>query len=332
MRHQRRRELALNRQSLYWHQSEETKTHPPFNSIPAYHESHYTRMLIEDVHNGVMPYSVMSKWPLSARVEPPSPEAEEFIEDAISDRDYRSRLYEVVAKFVHDCSSWMMTYGRAIYEIAYLYNAEDIPVAFVLLHILPPSVKLEGGKLMQHVPESVKRQRELLSDVIELSPENIVIFELPAYMRDDYAAMMSALYSQGSITAMPDFVLKGMKGEIAPVPFDLNKFSRDQNMAVAEATRLIGWNARQIADDKFVSEYYYFHRFLLFEHFKIEVREAILRKLNEGIARAGKKLGFAGQIVLEGVPSSAIIQDAQKRLEQGGTKFNDIMKPFHAYT
>lgn len=288
-------------------------------------------MLIEDVHNGVMPYGGMSKWPLTARVEPSDPEAEDLIEEAISDRDYRSRLYEVVTKFAQDCTSWMMNYGRAIYEIAYLHDADDKPIAFVLQHLLPTSVKIEGEKLTQYVPESVGQRMGILSGVIELTPENIVIFELPAYMRDDYAPMMGALYSQGEITAMPDFVLKSMKGEIAPVPVDLNKFSRDQKMAVAEATKLIGWNARQMPDEVF-TEYYYFHRILLFERFKLEVRESILSKLNEAIMRAGKKLGFTGQIVVEGLPTLAVIQDAQQGLEQGGRTFSDIMKPFNPYT
>lgn len=289
-------------------------------------------MLIEDVRNGVMPYGGISKWPLAAHVEPSNPDAEDLIEEAISSRDYRSRLYEAVSKFVHECTSWMMTYGKAIYEIAYLHDKEDKPTAFVLQHLLPTSVKIEGKKLTQHVPKIVGQKMGIHSELIELAPEKIVIFELPAYMRDDYAPMMNALYAQGEITAIPDFVLSSMKGEIAPVQFDLNKFSRDQKMAVADATKLIGWDARQVADDVFISEYYYLHRFLLFERFKLEVRESILSKLNEAIARAGKKLGFTGQIVVEGLPTLAVIQDAQRGLEQGGRKFNDIMKPFRPYT
>lgn len=152
----------------------------------------------------------------------------------------------------------------------------------MLLHILPSSVKAEGGKLTQYVPESVGRKMGLHSEVIELTPENILTFELPAYIRNHYTTMMGALYAQGEVASVPDFVLPSMKGEIAPIPFDLSKFNRDQKMAVAEATKLIGWNARQIPDDVFITEYYYLHRFLLFERFKLEVRESILSTLNEG--------------------------------------------------
>jgi hypothetical protein len=103
-------------------------------------------------------------------------------------------------------------------------------------------------------------------------------------------------------------------------------------MAVAEATKLIGWNARQIPDDVFTTEYYYIHRFLLFERFKLQVRESILEALNDAITRAGKILNFASQIVMEGLPTLTFIQESRKALEQGSKKFNDIMTPFFFYT
>src|SRR5205085_5427884 len=134
-------------------------------------------------------------------IGPPNSDSEELLVDAISRRDYRRRLYEVVAEFMHDCTSWMMTYGKAIYEIAYLYDKEDKPTAFVLQHILPTSVKTERGKLVQYIPKSVGQKMGITTEIIELITENIVIFELPAYMRDDYLPMMSALYAQGEITS-----------------------------------------------------------------------------------------------------------------------------------
>lgn len=331
MRNRGRENAKLVRQSETWYQTNETRNHPALSSFPNYEESHYTRMLIEDVSNGAMPYSG-SKWSVNARLAPSKPEIDELVEEAISRNDYRRNFYEVVAEFVQECAAWMMTYGKAVYEIAYLYDDDNKPVAFNLFSVIPTSIKAEKGKLKQYVPESVVSESELLSDVIELSPENFVTFELPVYMRGEYAPMMDALYAQGSLTSMPDFVLSSMKGKIPPVPYDLKKFSRDQKMSVAEATKLIGWNARQAPNDEFKTEYYDLHRFLLFERFKLEVRNSILSTLNEAIARAGKKLGFEGQIVVEGLPTLADVQDAKKALEQGSKKFIDVINPFLAYS
>lgn len=319
--------MRLVQQSENWYQSDETGTHSAVDPLPNYDKSHYTRMLIQDVRNGVMPYSG-SKWAAGAHIDPPNPEIEELVEDAISRNDYRRNFYEVIAEFVQECAASMMTYSKAVYEIAYMLDADDKPVAFALVGILPNSVKAERGKLRQYIPESVFRELELASDIIELSTENFVTFELPAYMRDEYAPMMSALCAQGSVTSMPDFVLSSMRGKIRPVQYDVKKFSRDQKMAVAEATKLIGWNARQAPNDEFKTEYYDLHRFLLFERFKLEMRDSILSTLNEAIARAGKKLGFKCRIIVEGLPTLTDVQDAEKALTEGSKKFIDVINPF----
>src|SRR5882724_9386119 len=101
-----RKDLKLKRDSVYWYHNEETRNHPPFNSLPDYQESHYTRMLIQDAHDGLMPYIGMTKWPLAARVEPSDPRVEDLVQGAISTRQNRSGQYEVVAKFVQGCSAW----------------------------------------------------------------------------------------------------------------------------------------------------------------------------------------------------------------------------------
>jgi hypothetical protein len=331
MRNRSRKNVELVRQSETWYQTDETRNHPALNSLPNYEESHYTRMLIEDVSNGAMPYSG-SKWSVNARLDPSESEIEELVEEAISRNDYRRNFYEVIAEFAQECAAWMMTYGKAVYEIAYMYEDDNKPVAFTLFSVIPNSIKAEKGKLKQYVPGSVVRESELPSDVIELTPENFITFELPPYMRSEYTPMMDALYAQGSLTSMPDFVLSSMKGEIHPVPYDLKKFSRDQKMAVAEATKLIGWNARQAPNDEFKTEYYDLHRFLRFERFKLEVRNSILLTLNQAIARAGKKLGFECQIKVEGLPTLTDVQDAHKALAQGSKKFIDVINPFLAYS
>jgi hypothetical protein len=288
-------------------------------------------MLIEDVHNNVMPYRGMTKWPVSARIEPSNDEASELIEEALSHRDFRQNFYEVVGNFVQECALWMMTYGKAVYEIAYLYDSREKAMGFKLLDVLPNSVKREGKRLLQYIPDTVVKNSELTSDAVELSPENFITFQFPSYMRNHYGRIMGALYAQGKITSMPDFVLPNLKGEIPPIPYDLNKFGRDQRMAVAEATKMIGWSAREVPDDRFMTEYYHLHRFLLFEKFKLELRGSIIATLNEALNRAGRQLGFEATIVVEGLPTLGAIEGAQESLVKGPKKFLDVINPFLAF-
>jgi hypothetical protein len=131
---------------------------------------------------------------------------------------------------------------------------------------------------------------------------------------------------------MPDFVLPNLKGEIPPIPYDLNKFARDQKMAVAEATKVIGWSARDVADDRFMTEYYHLHRFLRFETFKLKLRNSIIETLNQAISRAGNKLGFKANIIVEGLPTLEDIRQAEESLATGSKRFIDVINPFLAYT
>lgn len=326
MRSWRSDDLNLVQESVRWYQTAEMRER---YSLPDYQESFYTRMLIQDTHSGVMPYRGMSKWPLSARIEPSG--AEELIEKAISGNDYRTNLYDVISKFVQDCTSWMMTYGKAISEIAYLHDADDKPVAFELIDVLPESIKTRNGKLVQCIPESKVHELELTGDIIGLTLENFIIFELPLYVRDGYRPMMDSLYALGRHATLPEFVVASMKGGIPPVPFEFDKFGTGLKLAVADSTKLIGWNARQNPNQGITTEYYYLYRFLLFEKFKFELRDSIISRLNEAISRAGEKLGFTGQIVVDGLLGLQEIRQAQQALAQGSAKFQEVLKPFLAY-
>jgi hypothetical protein len=145
MRNRRREDLKLVRQSESWYQTDETRSHPALSPLPNYDESHYTRVLIEDVSNGAMPYSG-SKWSVNARLDSSESETEELVEEAIGRNDYRRDFYEVIAEFVQECAAWMMTYNKAVYEIAYMHDADDKPVAFTLLGVLPSSIKADKGQ------------------------------------------------------------------------------------------------------------------------------------------------------------------------------------------
>ena len=331
MRNETFENSRLLRQSVRWHHTDETP-HPAIAPTPPYSDYHYPRMLIEDIQNNVMPYRGMTKWKPDAQLDPANDEALVLIERAISDRGFRQSLYEVVTHFAQECAAFMMIYGKALYEIAYRYDENDAVVGFELVDVLPNSVRKVGKKLIQHIPERVVQYEELGSDSLELSSENLVTFELPFYMRHSYERMMDSLYAQGKITSMPDFVLPNLKGEIPPVPYDLNKFARDQKMAVAEATKAIGWSARDVPDDRFMTEYYHLHRFLRFETFKLELRTSIIKTLNEAISRAGKKLGFEATIVVKGLPTQDTIRQAQESLATGSKRFTDVINPFLAYS
>ena len=68
-------------------------------------------------------------------------------------------------------------------------------------------------------------------------------------------------------------------------------------------------------------------RFLDFERFKLELRTSILSQLNEVLQIIGKRMGFAGRIVVEGLPDSAQIANSYGDLEAGNVPFSEIKNP-----
>jgi hypothetical protein len=259
----------------------------------------------------------------------PSPAAEEVEaprEEAIALRDHRD-LTEAVSEFVRDCAASVVSDGTVTYEIAYRHDENNKPVSFMLLEIQPGSVQAKGKRLVQYVPASVARERNAKDNFIDLTPENFVFFELPNYMRSEHAQMMSALAAR-SDHVFPDFVLSGLEENGPRIPFDSEQFDRTKKMAVAQASKLIGWDGRFMIGSGYVTEYYQWYRLLLFEYFKIELRSCIIVTLNTAVARAGQKIGFSGQLIVEGLPTLADVRDAQEALATGSRTFGEILGVF----
>jgi hypothetical protein len=259
-------------------------------------------------------------------LNPANEEVEALLEEAIDRRDQRD-LAEAVSEFVRDCAALVVADGKAVYEIAYQHDENNKPLSFMLLEIQPESVRAKGKRLVQYVPASVARERKLKDNYIDLTPENFVFFELPAYVRSEYEPMMSALAAR-SDNVFPDFVLPGMEENGPRIPFDIEQFNRTKKMAVAQASKLIGWDGRFMIGSGYVTEYYQWYRLLLFEHFKIELRDCIMAALNTAVERAGKTLGFSGQLVVEGLPTLADVKDAQEALTTGSRTFGEILGVF----
>lgn len=295
--------------------------------MPNYHDASQTRMLIEDVRLSIMPYRGYGRNSFDVRVTPGGGGVEDLIEEAVSRRGRQRDLPHAVAEFVRECATSVMAYGRATYEIACAAGENGEPGAFALLTVPPCSVRVEGGRLVQYVPAAVAKEQGLDSNPIKLTQENFIDFELPPGVRHAHATVMNALAANNE-AAVPKFVTPSMTGAGPRVPFDISHFERTQKLAIAHAAKPFGWGGRFMLNSKHVTEYYQWHRFLLFEKFKVELRDNIVRTLNEAIARAGRKLGFEDQLVLEGLPTLAHVKDAQDALETGSRTFGEIIGAF----
>lgn len=316
--------LTSSQQSVfYW--SEEDSEDSKLRERPNYYHLSNTTMLIEDVANSIVPVPGYSKKDYSFRLEPTDDQAEEIVARALKHERYRSDLTDAGYDFFQQCSSTMMAYGRADYEMVYLSDAGGRALSFRLVLIQPLTLEFKGKRLLQYVPKRICVERGISTQYVELNAENVLTFELPQYMRDNYRHMMESLAFM-SVNFMPTFTQTNLRGE-TKIPFDFTEFSRTHKLALAQATTEIGWHGRQLFREE-ILEYYFFYRDLLFEKFKAEMRGTILKTLNAGIERAATKIGFQGSLEIEGLPTMKEVQSALEGLEAGDTSFEKVMKPF----
>ena len=98
-------------------------------------------------------------------------------------------------------------------------------------------------------------------------------------------------------------------------------------MAFASAMKEIGWTARGLFREGKLS-YYSAYTQLIFEKFKLRLREAFLAQLNEALSNIGQLMNFSSKIEITGLPTHEEIDGAFAQLKAGGNAFTAIMEPF----
>lgn len=291
-----------------------------------------SHMLIEDVYTQMLPTRGHSKNELfKVYLTPTSDSVASLVASALKPgvRGWRYELGPCVADFFLECAQSLMTFGEAIYEIVYFSNPEDHKVlAFELQKVRPLSVRRRRGQLVQVIPEEVVKRRGV-SSFIHLPADRILILRLPAGLQRTVENTLESLAIL-SEKLMPEFVLHNFRQAGSKFHFDTASQLYSQKLALADAGKAIGWNARGLLQDEML-EFYRLRRQLSFELFKINLRAAILATLNEGLALAGMHMEFEAQIIIEGLPTISDVETAQSELDSGTKPFGEILKPFLFY-
>lgn len=102
---------------------------------------------------------------------------------------------------------------------------------------------------------------------------------------------------------------------------------RSYEVALARATREIGWNARGSFQEH-VAAYHSVARALRWKRFCIEIRDQILAVLAEAFAKAGKPFNERPVLTVRNLPTLSDVDDAEKKLRAGGVGFDELLKPF----
>ncbi|HEV2416317.1 MAG TPA: hypothetical protein VGX94_00785 [Terriglobia bacterium] len=119
-----------------------------------YGDTHYSRMLVDDVSNGLIPYRTRNGEEIIASIEPASKEVERIIAKGIGRDDYNWDLLGAVRDFLRDVTQILLAVGEAPYEIVYYSEAEtEKIVGFDFSFIAPWTLRRKGSRWIQTIPK-----------------------------------------------------------------------------------------------------------------------------------------------------------------------------------
>lgn len=311
-------ELISSRKSIFYYSDVQGEGDPFLAKIPKYYLIGYPSALIRDVKYGVLPFE---NYKIS--IDPPNEEIKRLIGNGLNTERYNVNFEKAVSNLIKDCASSIMAFGEAVYEIIYFIDPTDNKIVkFKLGFIQHKTVMWQKNKLVQYIPEKLLEQYK--TSFIDLSPETILIFKLSDDLESKIKKIMKELATLDHPPIVEEFLFNTTKKN---VPYDVNKHIHTQNMAIAKIGSSIGWIPPNISL-KF-NEYYDTYQFLLFQEFKIKLRNTILMTLNDGLKVIGDKMGFSAQIKIEGLPSLESVQTMKKDLERGTKSFKEVVDAFY---
>jgi hypothetical protein len=324
MRRKSKSDLVSSQQSV-WFYSDMVENDPNLNKKSNYHYISETSMLIDDVQMTTLPIPRSSRKGYQIKLSASDPKVEDLIIGAIETQYDRSDLNEAIYDFFQQCVGVVMAYGDASYEIVYFSTGEGMIDSFRLALIPPSAFIISKNKFQQYVPLQIASELHLEKQYIEFTAENIVLFQLPEYVKAQHAQIMESLAFLGE-NLFPKFALENMYKPT--IPFSQGDYFLSREIALAKATQIIGWNARNYSNEhKF--EHYVWRRQLIFYKFLCSLRETILRILNEALTRIGNKMGFTAELSIEGLPNADDVDVALEKLQKGDLKtFDEVLKPF----
>ncbi|HEY4129453.1 MAG TPA: hypothetical protein VGM50_02495 [Gemmatimonadaceae bacterium] len=312
-------------------------------------ESHYAHMFVDDVHSHL--------FPIGGEVKKDGGPAATLVVDSGADSSLIERMvtfgfgvrdtyarHEFAAAFVEwatYCAHSLIRTGRAWFELAPIRSpALSQPVGFRILPIYAGTVHRRyrwWGPYVQRVASSTLTDEDDETNPVEDTSHTAIelgradrIFEvaLPAHLREFHRAAVR-LADLGE-DHFPSFMMPSFAAGPTRVPYDFDVFRRTEQVAVAAATRRIGWYGRGTFND-YQTEYYSMARRLQFERMLHDLREVMFVSANKILERAGAAIGFRAHIAQGALPTVDDINHATSMLEEGQISAAALLERFSFY-
>jgi hypothetical protein len=241
----------------------------------------------------------------------------------LNGRNFRDSLANALYDFFRMTAATLCVVDRLVFEIVYFEDPQTgKPVRFELTFVNAKQIIEKGGRVYQFVPPEVAKE-ENMPELIPLAREDLIVFRPPADFQKPLRDIRANLLQLDKMR-FPEIMLDATKRNI---PYDFKAHQRSMKLALVEAVKPIGWNARGSFTDCVLS-YYWIRNLLTFEKFKVQLRNTMLATLNDGLHAIGQKLDFKTQIKIDGLPTFADVETAIENLNSGSMAFTEVMNPF----
>jgi hypothetical protein len=318
----------IREQKSVWFFLEESTTRGGAGSLYSRLDNIYADVLPRDIPLNIMPIGGTSaaRRDFAVSITPADEQLIRLITTASSeDRgSYPStNIKRAVCNFVHRTASRLLQRGKVVFEIVLLRDQQTKNlVGCDLFEINVRTLTIEKNRVFQRVPPQVAAERKVPT-IIDLDIDRLAIFSMPSAFRD-LAETKQALahLGGGSLAQMYDASRADNK-----LGYDIKEHIRAEHLAIAAATRSIGWSANQNLY-KLFTEYYVLHRQLVFQGFVITLRESILQTLNEAVGRIAQHFGTTAELSVNGLPTLEDVNRAKNELINGGRTFVSVLDDF----
>jgi hypothetical protein len=302
--------------------------------------SHFPRMYAEDVRLGTFPIGArVAEKRLHWSLEPSDHTRERMVVDALNfGESFGARdesLAEAVCEWGNHCASAVAMTGRCLFELAYWVSGDSLePVGFALVPLNRYRIERSGYAFLQLVPEGARAlgksprdgYQRLPAGRVTIPGERIVEVAWPHFESSDVD--VSTVFRLLGPDAATNFVIEGLRQPAAErVPLDYDLARRTERVAIARATKAVGWDGRSHFSD-YQTEYYSTARMLRFVRFKCQLRELVLSALDDALSRVGQRMGFCARLGVSGLPTAEDVVAAERELAAGSVGAADLRRRF----
>ena len=299
----------------------------PLHDDLGYIQSTSLFLLARDVSNHIMPIGGKSstRKDFSIHLTPNSEEFLEFVATALGGRDYHPRwqLANSACEFISRCSASLLEQGEAVYEIVFLKDPKSGEKKNLLFKHIDGRTLFEGreGRYQYRSPEDASRKRR--KGAIFLPTARLIIFRLP----HKYRGLMRKRKVISELGGMDVFRVAAEQQKTRGSVYNFKEHSLSEQLALASSTRETGWKMGAGFDGNFL-EYYEIWRLLIYNRFVIELRDEIIRTLDQAIRRVSLDFGPETGLVVEGLPDQAEVEQALAELASGSRTFVSFVDQF----